>query len=104
MGDKVTMDIFKEYGIQSGKMFQLATADVPTGMMLEFDEKHQSLSKYWADSLKSRDGEWIKISNYYMRDGVPFVESSGFSYIIPLDCLCVYADKKFNPDEGVSFF
>ena len=97
-------DIFKEHNIWAGKMVQLTTANVPTKMMLEFDEKNKSsTTRYWINALKEKDGEWIKISNYYMRNGVPFVESSGFSYIIPLDCLCVY-DDNFNPDEEVSFF
>lgn len=97
-------DTFKEYGIQSGRMFQLTTSNVPTRMMLEFYEKNTSPATYWINALKNKDGEWIKISNYYMKDGVPFVVSPGFSFIIPLDCLCVYVDKEFSPDEEVSFF
>lgn len=86
--------------IRVGECYTISD-NIPSDMMLKYMINYYDES--WINYLRNREGERIKVTRYYERDGTPFVEATGFSYIIPIDCLAEYHDN-FNPDEGVNFF
>lgn len=86
--------------IKVGECYTISD-NIPSNMMLEYMRDYYD--EAWVKYLSNRKWKQIKVSSYYERDGIPFVEATGVDFIIPIDCLVEY-DDNFNPDEEVSFF
>lgn len=93
-------EIFKEYGIIIGERYLVNIPYLPTPMMVRFG----GLFDYWGADLMKLQGKEIIIKDMFVKRGLPFVSTDGCSYIIPIDCLDIYHEKDFEPDEGVEFF